>query len=379
MRGFVRFFVERHLLVNVMALSIAVLGWFFIKDVPREYIPSINTPIFYINAVLPGASARDIETKLTIPIEEAIDEVDGLDVYSSVISDNLSFTTVEAYVDTPEDEISRIEQDLRNAVEGITDFPPEMEDEPTIDRFDPEKWPVVEIALSGPPSALVHYANALERRLRRIELIARATVVGLQDPEVRVLVDPVRATEHGVTLLDVVRAVERRNVSSTGGVLETAAGSKAGCRVEPVRPAGGGCRDRASFRAGRGYRAHSGRRPRGVDARRYRTADAHRRKARPVDRHSQTQQRGRNRHRRRGCRTDGIGAAAGRCHLQARQRPLLLYTQPPGSHGGQRHPRGTAGCRRAVLFSCAARRQSGCWSVFRSYSWVRSRSSATSD
>ena len=36
------------------------------------------------------------------------------------------------------------------------------------------------------------------------------------------LVDPSAARAHGVTILDVVRAVERRNVSDTGGVLESA-------------------------------------------------------------------------------------------------------------------------------------------------------------
>ncbi|TDJ39127.1 MAG: efflux RND transporter permease subunit, partial [Gammaproteobacteria bacterium] len=178
MQSFVRFFVERHLLVNVLAVATIVLGYFFIKDTPREYIPSIAAPIIYINASLPGASARDIETKLTIPIEEAIEEVDGIDVFYSTISDNVSFTTVELFIDFTPEQIKVIEGDLRQAIDGITDFPPEMEDEPTLEQFNPGKWPVVEVALAGPPDALIRAAKLLERKFKRLDLVSRVTVVG---------------------------------------------------------------------------------------------------------------------------------------------------------------------------------------------------------
>jgi multidrug efflux pump subunit AcrB len=221
--GFVRFFAERHLLVNIMALTMVALGYYFIKDVPREFIPAVASPTVYIRALLPGASASDVETKVTIPIEEALEEVDGIRLFESVISDSASVTTVEMYIDSSPALIEEIQRDMREVVDAITDFPLEMEDEPTFDQFNPAKSPVIEIALSGPPDAVVAAGKQLERELERLDLVSRVTLVGLQDPEVRVLIDPMRAAEHGVALTDVVRAVARRNVSSTGGVLETAA------------------------------------------------------------------------------------------------------------------------------------------------------------
>ena len=226
MKGFVNFFATRHLLVNVLTLAILALGYFYIKDVPREYVPAISTPIINITAQLPGASARDIETKLTIPIEEAIEDVDGIDVYSSTASDNTSQTVVELYLDFSDEQIADTLQDLRDAIDGITDFPVEMDEEPVIEQFDPDSWPVVEIALSGSGDDLTRYAEHLERKFEQIKQVSQATVVGLPDPEVRVLVNPDSAAEHRVTLLDVVDAITRRNVSATGGVLETASDRK---------------------------------------------------------------------------------------------------------------------------------------------------------
>lgn len=226
MNAFIRFFVERHLLVNVATVSLIALGLFFIKDTPRDYIPSVSTPILHITAQLPGASARDIETKVTIPLEDAIENVDGIDFFTSVASDNTSFTVIELFMDFDEEEIAAIKQDVRDALDGITDFPAEMTDDPTLEQFKPDNLPIAEVALAGPPSLLVPYAKRLERKLESVPEIAQAIVIGLPDPEVRVLVDPTRALEHKVTLLDVVDAISRRNVSATGGVLETASDRK---------------------------------------------------------------------------------------------------------------------------------------------------------
>jgi len=45
-------------MVNVLALTVVVLAFYFSQDVPREYIPTVSTPRVDIMAQLPGASAR---------------------------------------------------------------------------------------------------------------------------------------------------------------------------------------------------------------------------------------------------------------------------------------------------------------------------------
>lgn len=221
MERVIAFFAQRALLVNLIALATLVVGYWFAKDVPREYIPAVRSHVVFVNAQLPGASARDVETKITIPIEEAIEEVDGIDSYNSAIANGTSFTRVEFFIDASVRELDDVEQRLRNAIDGITDFPPEMEHPPTLERFNPGKWPVVQVALSGPADSLTEATRIVERAVKAVDEIAQAKVVGLNDPEVRVLVDPQKASEQGVTVLDVVDAVARRNVSSTGGILRT--------------------------------------------------------------------------------------------------------------------------------------------------------------
>jgi multidrug efflux pump subunit AcrB len=92
---FLRFFIDRHLLVNVLTLAVVVVGLTSASRMNVDGFPDAEMPRFIISAALPGASARDVETKVTIPIEEAIAEVDSLYTYYTVVTDNRSVTTVE--------------------------------------------------------------------------------------------------------------------------------------------------------------------------------------------------------------------------------------------------------------------------------------------
>lgn len=218
----VRFFVDRHLLVNVITLAVVMLGILSILRTNVEGFPEATMPIYVVSASLPGAAARDVETKVTIPIEDELREIDGLDSFTTEITDNRSVTTIKLDDDTPDEQILKKEREIRNAIEAINDFPEDMRDDPKLFVMEPAKQPVLEVAISGDETRLPDAALRIERKLLRVEGVGEIKTVGLPDPELRVLVDPAAARAHGVALLEVVDAIRERNVSDTGGVLESA-------------------------------------------------------------------------------------------------------------------------------------------------------------
>jgi len=217
----IRFFVERHLVVNVLTLAVVVLGLLAILRTNVEGFPEASLPLYVVTASLPGASARDVETKLTIPIEDELRDLDGLDSYTTIITDNRSVTTIELDVDTSDKDIDEKEREIRNALDRITKFPEDMRHEPNVFMMDPSMQPVLEVAIAGERMKLPEVAKMIERVLLRVPGVGEIRRVGLADPELRVLVDPVAARAHGVAILDVVRSIERQNISDTGGVLES--------------------------------------------------------------------------------------------------------------------------------------------------------------
>jgi multidrug efflux pump subunit AcrB len=218
---FLRFFVERHMLVHVLTVSVVLVGVLAAMRTNIEGFPSAQLPRFIVNAQLPGASARDVETKVTIPIEDELREVDGLDSFTTVITDNRSVTTIELDDDTPDAELSEKEREIRTALDAVKGCPEDMRDDPTLVVMNPNKQPILEVALAGDTKNLAAAARRVERVLLKVEGVGEIERVGLPDPELRVYVDPQAARAHGVTLLDVAKAIGARNVSDTGGVLES--------------------------------------------------------------------------------------------------------------------------------------------------------------
>ena len=73
------FFIDRHLLVNMVVVTVLGVGAFVLFNTQREGFPATSLNIAQVTTILPGASSRDIEEKLTIPIEDALHTVDGID------------------------------------------------------------------------------------------------------------------------------------------------------------------------------------------------------------------------------------------------------------------------------------------------------------
>jgi multidrug efflux pump subunit AcrB len=220
MHAIVDYFVRRHFLVNVMVAVVVLLGIKTAMTSEREGFPAVTLNQLIVSAKLPGASASDIERKVTHPIEEAIDELDGVVEYKTEVADNLSITTIEYDDAWGAVEIRQAEADLRQALDAIPDFPDDMRDRPVVQRVEADKFPILEIALAGASEDLPIAAERIEARLATIPGVGTTTAVGVEDPELRVLLDPTRARAHGVTLGDVIAAIDARNVTGTGGLLE---------------------------------------------------------------------------------------------------------------------------------------------------------------
>jgi multidrug efflux pump subunit AcrB len=215
----IRFFLERHLLVHIITIVVFVVGWFVLTQSQREGFPGVTLNQSVITTLLPGGSPEDIESKLTRPIEEAIADLDGIDSYASISSENLSIVTVDFYADFDPEEVEAAERDIQKALDAMTNLPGDLETPPILSRFDPAKMNVLEVAIKGPWKELRAVADGLAGQIERLEGVGKVEIVGIGEREVHVFVDPTDAVRQGVTLDEVMAAIQKRNVASTGGKL----------------------------------------------------------------------------------------------------------------------------------------------------------------
>ncbi len=210
MTGFARLLIGNKVLTNLTFVLILVMGALAYWSLPRQQDPTINFNWIVITTAWPGASAIDIESRVTDPIEEAIQRVDDLDFVSSYSREGLSSILVR-FEDVPDATFQRRLADLRrevNTAEG--EFPDETADPIFIEITSSNAFPAATMVLvgSGDDDSLREQAVLIEKDLERRERIDRIDTQGLSDPEIRIEFDPAALASRGLAPADLANTIQ---------------------------------------------------------------------------------------------------------------------------------------------------------------------------
>ena len=94
MKSLIRFFAANHTLANVLTFLIAFLGVGALSVIQRDNFPSVDLLEMTITTRYPGASPEDVELNVTNKIEEELEEVDGIERFTSFSMENISIVHV---------------------------------------------------------------------------------------------------------------------------------------------------------------------------------------------------------------------------------------------------------------------------------------------
>ena len=227
MMTLIKYFLDNKIAVNVFVLGLFFLGLVSFKNIPKEGMPGIELNQVLITTTYPGAAPEDVELNVTIPLEEKISEITGIDYTESVSADNMSSIFIQLDESYSKKEIEETVQDIRDAVDTVNDLPPEVEDDPLVQELKTDDVPIIEIALSDADhEALRNKARKLELALERIPLVSGVDKIGYFDSEIHIEVDPDALNEAYFSLPELAESIRKRNIRSTSGTLESYKGMK---------------------------------------------------------------------------------------------------------------------------------------------------------
>jgi len=204
--------VRNAIAVLMAALAIVVLGATSLGRMPIDLFPNINLPVVTVGTVYTGANVQDIEKTVTYPIEKAVSAVANVHHVESKSRQGISVVQVwfnyDADINAGQNEIiQRIQQILNSLPSGIK--------QPFIVRFDLSNIPVCLITVSGGglnEKELYDVAfNTIESQLERLAGVASANVDGGQIRQISVNLNRDLLYAKGLSVLDVVRAVNDAN------------------------------------------------------------------------------------------------------------------------------------------------------------------------
>ncbi|MDH3900461.1 MAG: efflux RND transporter permease subunit, partial [Gammaproteobacteria bacterium] len=217
----IRFSINNPLLTNLLLVIVIILGVLSWRAMPQEMFPVVELDAVTINVEFEGASPEEVESQVTIAVEEEFDGMAEIDVMTSTSSEGLSSTVIELKPGTNVDQYMR---DAQTALDQITDLPEEAE-EPELVRLK-TRFPVISMTLYGDVARgyLYDMADDIKQRMLQIPGVASVGVAGNREWEIWVEVDPYHLAARAVSLGQVLTAVRGNLRDLPGGSLKAQEG-----------------------------------------------------------------------------------------------------------------------------------------------------------
>lgn len=217
-KGVIARYLANPRLVILLLIFVIGLGVNAFVSIPRELNPEIKIPIVLVSTVLPGASPTDVESLITIPIEDSINSLENVKTMTSSSQDNVSVVNIEfgSGID-PE----KAKTDVQAAVDGVT-LPTDAMD-PNVIKLDFQNAPVWTFAITttADEGSLFKFAKNLEQKLEDMPEIDTADISGLEKTEIQIIVNPQTYASFGVNPLSLSQTVTGALKSFPAGTLKT--------------------------------------------------------------------------------------------------------------------------------------------------------------
>jgi len=223
---FIEFFVNRHLLTNILFISVIMGGLFAWQEIKKEERPDVTYDRIRVTASYPGATAAEVEHFVTRELEDELKAVDGVyRIYSSV---SRGSTTVTVELEKDLSNKNETITEIRNAALG-TQLPPEVRDKPKVRVFKSSKKAIIDIALIHTQAHLLttpqrqelqRYASTLELQLLNLPQINSINRSGYLQEELQINVDPQKLVRYQIPLSQVIREVKNNHIRQPAGSIQ---------------------------------------------------------------------------------------------------------------------------------------------------------------
>ena len=130
--------VQRPVFAIMVSAAIIVVGWFSYRQLGLDLMPKTDVPVVNVNVSLPGASAEEVETQLTKPLEEAVNTINGIDELRASSDPGRANLTISFVL---ERDIEAATQDVRDKVAAAVRYFPKDALPPVVTKADPDAAP----------------------------------------------------------------------------------------------------------------------------------------------------------------------------------------------------------------------------------------------
>lgn len=216
----VRWSLANRPVVYAVALLLTAFGVWTAARTPVDVLPDLTAPTVTVVVDAGGYTPTEVEQRITIPLETALNGAPGLRRIRSNSTTGLSVVTLEYDWSTEPEQARRVTQER---LQTATDELPDDVETPHMTPASSVMGEIMFIALrssSANPMELKSTADwIVRRRIMSVPGIAEVMTIGGDERQVQLLVDPARLSSRGIGMNQVVEAMRRASANQSAGVV----------------------------------------------------------------------------------------------------------------------------------------------------------------
>ena len=223
--------VKKPIMTTLCFVVVMILGMFSFWKLPIDLYPDIDTNTIMVITTYPGASASDIETNVTRPLENTLNSVEHLKHITSASRENTSVVTLEFEYGN---DIEVLTNDVRDKLDMVSSSLPDDANTPIIFKFSTDMIPIMMLSVQAEESQSALYKildDGVANPLARIDGVGTVSIAGAPEREINVYMNPEKMEAYGMTVEAVSQAISMENRNVPGGTFDVGSNTYA-LRVE---------------------------------------------------------------------------------------------------------------------------------------------------
>ena len=212
--------VNKPVTVALIFVTVAILGVFSLTKLSTNLFPDMGENTILVVTSYSGASAADIETNVSKPLENALNSVSNLKHLSSTSKENISVIALEFEYGI---DINEATNDVRDKLDMVTQALPDAVSIPTIFKFSMEDMPIMLLSATAEES-LSSLDKILDDKvatpLARVNGVGTISVSGAPKREIQVFVDPDKLAAYGITVESISSTLAYENRNTPAGTID---------------------------------------------------------------------------------------------------------------------------------------------------------------
>ena len=218
----IAWFVRNSVAANLLMITILFAGLFSLSSkIPLEIFPTFATDIVSVNVSLRGATPEDVEKGVSVLIEEAVQDLEGIEEVSSSSSEGSSSVRIE--IDSDYDAREML-ADIKSRVDAINTFPADAEN--PIVALAERTRDVIEVTISSiyGEKEIKEFAEQVRDDLLRIPGVTQLALSGIRNYEISIEISQDKLQEYNLTISEISNAIASSSSDISAGNIKTQGG-----------------------------------------------------------------------------------------------------------------------------------------------------------